>query len=241
MIAALGRFIVFEGLDGCGSTTQARLLEQWFEERNQPVHHTKEPTDGPFGSVIQLFIRKRVALLQNGDKTVPLDEETQALAFATDRMYHLQNVVIPKLASGFTVISDRYYLSSLAYQGTAVDYSWLKSINSKCRRPDLTVFLDVPPSICKKRIERKRWGHSELYENELMLERVRGNYLVAIKTLQKEGENIAVVNGNRTIQDVHKEIISLVKSLHKGGTIVRDQLYLGDLIGEERPLSSGED
>ncbi len=235
MSTLLGKFIVFEGLDGCGSTTQAGLLEEWFEERNQPVYHTKEPTDGPFGAVIQLFIRKRVALLQGGEKPVPLDEETQSLAFATDRMYHLQNVVVPKLLSGITVLSDRYYLSSFAYQGTAVDYLWLKLINSKCRRPDLTVFLDVPSSVCKKRIERKRWGHSELYENEHMLEKVRSNYLVAIKDLQKEGENIEILNGNRTITEVHREITSLVKNLSKGGTPIKNQLSLGHILGEEPP------
>ncbi len=240
MITALGKFIVFEGLDGCGSTTQAKLLEEWFEERNQPVYHTKEPTDGPFGSVIQLFIRKRIVLLQDGEKSVSLDEETQALAFATDRMYHLQAVILPKILSGITVISDRYYLSSLAYQGTAVDSAWLRLINSKCRRPDLTIFLDVPPSICKKRIERKRWGHSELYENEQMLEKVWGNYLSAIKELQKEGEKIEVLNGNRTVTEVHREIVSLVKNLSKGGTISKNQLDLGAPIRKESSPSHAD-
>lgn len=236
MITSLGKFIVFEGLDGCGSTTQTKLLEEWFEGRNQPVYQTKEPTDGPFGSVIQLFIRKRVALLQGGEKAAPLDEVTQSLAFATDRMYHLQNVIIPKLESGITVITDRYYLSSLAYQGTAVDYSWLKLINSRCRRPDLTIFLNVPPSVCKKRIERKRWSHSELYENEQMLERVQSNYLAVIKDLQREGENIEILNGNRTITEVHKEIILLVKALSKSGPTIKNQLTLDALANDEPAL-----
>lgn len=235
-----GKFIVFEGLDGCGSTTQAELLKQWFEERNQPVYYTKEPTTGPFGSIIRLFLSKRIGVMRGPNQFEPLDEETLALAFAADRMDHLHNEISPKLDAGITIIADRYYLSSLAYQATSLDYKWLKAINSRCPRPDITIFLDVPPAVCKKRMEKQRW-HVELYEEVGVLERVRSNYFSAIQDLIHDGERIEIVDGNRSISEVQKEVLSLVKSLLKGKEISKSQLTLRSFLREgENPSEKGK-
>lgn len=225
-----GKFIVFEGLDGCGSTTQADLLKRWFDSREQPAYYTKEPTEGPIGSVIRLCLSKRIGSPRADQLFEPLDEATLALAFAADRMDHLRNEIIPKLETGITVLADRYYLSSLAYQSVEVDYQWLKEINSQCLRPDLTVFLDVPPVVCKKRMEKQR-RHVELYEEIPKLEKVRQNYYRAIQDLIQQGEVIRTIDGNRPIQGVHKDVISLVKSL----------LTKGRLPPQEKQLSLGDD
>lgn len=232
-----GKLIVFEGLDGCGSTTQAELLKRWLEDRNQPVYYTKEPTEGPFGFMIRLFLAKRVGVMRGADRFERLDDQALALAFAADRMDHIHNEIGPKMQAGITVVADRYYLSSLAYQAISVEYDWLKAINAKCTRPDVTIFLDVPPLVCKKRMERQRW-HVELYEEIPMLERVQQNYYSAIKDLVQRGERIEIVNGNRPIADVQKEVISLLKSVLKTSGVPRNQLSLSELLDQDKQPSS---
>lgn len=213
-----GKFVVLEGLDGCGSTTQADLLKRWFEDRGQLAYYTREPTEGPIGSIIRLCLAKRIGSPRADNLFEPLDEATLALAFAADRMDHLRTEIIPKLGSGITVLADRYYLSSLAYQSVGVDYQWVKEINSQCLRPDLTVFLDVPPAVCKRRMEKQRW-HAELYEEIPKLEKVRQNYYRAIQDLIQQGEIIQTIDGNRPVQEVHKDVVSLVESLLAQGRL----------------------
>jgi len=229
MLDTKGKFIVFEGLDGCGSTTQADLLKRWFEEKEQPVYYTKEPTEGPIGFVIRLFLSKRIGSARKNEIFEALDETTLALAFAADRADHLHNEIIPKLEAGIIVVADRYYLSSLAYQSLSADYDWVKMINSKCLRPDLTLFLDVPPVVCKKRMERQRW-HVELYEEVNKLEKVRASYLMAIKDLIQQHETIEIIDGNRPVQEVHRDVIHKVKALLKGTLVSEKQLKMDDVL-----------
>lgn len=239
MINAQGKFIVFEGLDGSGSTTQADLLKRWLEDKGQPVYYTKEPTEGPIGFVIRLFLSKRIGSARDNDFFQPLDETTLALAFAADRSDHLHNEIIPKLESGIIVIADRYYLSSLAYQSLTVDYDWVKLINSRFRSPDLTFFLDVPSVVCKKRMEKQRW-HVELYEEVAKLELVRAQYYAGIKDLSDQNQAIEIIDGNRPIQDIHREVTQKVKALLKGTftSTSQKQLKLGDFLKiDEKSLS----
>jgi len=149
-----------------------------------------------------------------GKKLGPLDDATLALLFAADRMDHLYNEIVPKLTSGVTVICDRYYLSSLAYQSLTVDIDWLRQLNARARRPDLTIFLSVPPEICERRMKKQRW-HVELYEETDILQKVRDNYERAIRLLQQEGENIAVVDGNAPAREVHQAILKIVRRSNK--------------------------
>ena len=153
---AEGKLIVFEGLDGSGLTTQAEELRKFLVREQIEVHLTKEPSDGPVGAMIKLALAKRL-VYQRPNGAEALGDATLALMFAADRVDHLENDVNPQLAKGVNVICDRYYLSSLAYQSLSVDSDWIRDINRKCRRPDLTLFLNVPAEICKKRMERLRW------------------------------------------------------------------------------------
>lgn len=147
-----GRFIVIEGIDASGSTTQARKLETFLRRRGHHVLFTNEPSNGPAGMLIRLALARRLS----GPNWVPSDTEvdapaftpldlyTSALLFAADRTDHLATTILPALAKGHHVISDRYTLSSLAYQGLNLPLEWLLEINRYAIPPDLTIYLDVP-------------------------------------------------------------------------------------------------
>jgi len=205
-----GKLIVFEGLDGSGQTTQAGMLKEWFNTNEQPAYYTKEPTEGPIGAFLRLALAKRLITAHNGTKE-PLDNYTMALAFAADRMDHLNNEIEPKLKEGFHVIIDRYYLSSFSYQALTVDLKWLITINDFALQPDITIFLDVPPAVCKKRMEAQRW-HVELYEDLDKLKIVYENYKKNIHQLKVRGELIKQVDGHQPVKTVHKDIISTIRS-----------------------------
>lgn len=207
-----GTFMVFEGIDGSGVTTQSELLRNWLQKRGYEVFFTKEPTDGPAGAMVRLCLAKRLAARPETTLSEPLDAATLSLLFAADRMDHLHNDILPRLRSGVVIISDRYYLSSYAYQSLEVDLDWVKQINSKCLKPDLTLLIDVPAEICKKRMERQRW-HVELYEDVEKLERVRKNYLMVARDLVVEGEKIEVLDGNQPMNTVHLQVLKAVRKV----------------------------
>lgn len=206
-----GKFVVFEGLDGSGQTTQAHRLKDWYSKHGARAHYTKEPTQGPIGSLLRLILSRRLVSRRNRDFE-EIDEHTVALLFAADRMDHINSEIVPRLDKGIVVIGDRYYLSSLAYQSLGSDYNWIKKLNSKCLVPDLTVFLDVPPEICRRRVgrDRERW-HLELYEDMGKLAQVRGYYRRAIEDLANQGEPIETVDGTGTRAEVHAAILGLVQ------------------------------
>lgn len=142
-----GRFIVLEGIDGAGTTTQAALLADALRARlGVEVELTREPTDGPLGRVLREALSGRA----------PLDPVALALAFAADRADHVHNPrtgIAAALAAGRWVVSDRYLLSSLAYnRGGVVTRDWLTAINRHALAPDLTLFLAVDPALALERI-----------------------------------------------------------------------------------------
>ncbi len=142
-----GAFIVIEGLDGSGKTTQARLLVQRLQSSHNAVY-TTEPSSGKIGS----FIRDRCLYEEKR-----LDSAVEALLFAADRIEHVQNEVVPALTEGKLVVSDRYVYSSLAYQGSAgLKIDWINAINKLALKPDLAVFIDVAPEMVLQRLNRKK-------------------------------------------------------------------------------------
>jgi len=203
-----GKFIAFEGVDGSGLTTQAELLRGWFKREQKECLVTKEPSELLIGGLIKETLAKRRISLAEGTDL----EHWLALLFAADRHDHLANVILPTLQKGIHVITDRYYLSSFAYQGLAIDLESLRTMNARCRAPDLAIFLDVPVEICKKRIERERW-HTDLYEEAAKLQMVREKFFEAIERLTLEGERIEMVNGNDSPQAVHRSVVALVRKL----------------------------
>lgn len=202
-----GRFIVFEGIDGAGKTTQIEYLKQALSQQGRRVYCTAEPTESVTGGLL------RDALCGLHRRTAG---ELAAL-FVTDRIVHNVNPVngIEKmLADGIDVICDRYYYSSLAYQGSETDFEWVRAMNLGCpeiRQPDLCIFLDLTPEQSMERIQRGRVTQ-EIYENAERLERVRQMFYAVFESLQ-ETENIAILNAYATVEQVHQSILEHVNAL----------------------------
>jgi dTMP kinase len=198
------RLIVLEGLDGAGTTTQARRLVQHLGERGVPAHLTREPSDGPIGRLIREMLTGNHAIPEQ-----PISQSTFGLLFAADRLDHMQREVEPQLAAGVTVISDRWYHSSLAYQGTGADRDWIATINARARRPDLTIFLQVSPDVAAGR--RVAAGRvQELFEDLRMQQDVDAGYRATIAELTAVGERIEVLDGELPPDAVFQQICALV-------------------------------
>jgi dTMP kinase len=164
-------FIVLEGIDGSGTTTQLDLLAQHLRARGRAALATREPSTGPVGRLL------REALLgQHRDLSgAPIDGRAMALLFAADRRDHLVREIEPALASGSDVVSDRYLLSSLAYQAVEADRLWVQKLAEGVRVPDLTLILDLPTDVAAER--RRRAGRvDERYDADATLNRVAENY-----------------------------------------------------------------
>ncbi len=191
MTAEEGILIVIEGLDGAGLSTQAALLARYLSERNKKVILTKEPTSSPIGNLIKSALNRKheLSLL------------TLQLLFAADRAEHLEKEIEPALRENKIVIVDRYILSSLAFGSVDNDLEFLKQVNSRFRKPDLTFIIDTPPRVCLERINKAR-DNLELFEVEQKLEKVRENYL-ALKNYFK---NTFVIDGDREKEKVSKDI-----------------------------------
>ena len=205
-----GKFIVFEGLDGSGKSTQIRCLEQRLRDMGRRVDVTAEPTVSALGGLV------RDAL----SGFTPRSGGEIAALFMADRVQHNVNPVwgIQKmLASGFDVICDRYYYSSMAYQGTVTDPDWVERINLDCpeiRRPDLCVFLDVDYERCRRRMEEGR-AFLEIYENEASMIATRRRYYAVFEEL-KERDRIAVIDAGRPVEEVAEDVFRAVLPLFSG-------------------------
>ena len=204
------KFIVIEGLDGSGKSTQIRLLAEALRSMGRPVAETAEPTPTAIGGLV------RDALAGYPVRT---PEEIAAL-FMADRVAHNTDPVrgIGKmLADGKDVICDRYYYSSLAYQGSVTDPEWVARINLDCpaiRKPDLCIFLDLDYAACCRRMERDR-SFREIYETEDMLNAVRKRYFNAFDLL-RDRDNIVVIDAGRTVDEVAADILSAVNAVLAG-------------------------
>jgi dTMP kinase len=193
--------IVIEGLDGAGTTTQARRLAAHLGDR---AHVTREPSDGPIGKLIREMLSGGHAIAD-----ASITQGTFGLLFAADRLDHLQREVEPALAAGKLVISDRWYHSSLAYQGTGADRDWITQLNSRARRPELTIFLQVRPEVAAaRRAAAKR--SEELFEAIEMQRAVEAGYRATISELGAAGERIEILDGELSEDQVFALIVALV-------------------------------
>jgi dTMP kinase len=168
---APGLFIVFEGIDGAGTTTQARLLCRWLRDAGHGVHATAEPSGGPIGTLLRQALGGRI-VGRDGARLCP---ETIATLFAADRFDHLRTEIEPALRRGDHVVCDRYDHSSLAYQGMENDPRWVSTLNAAARRPDLVLFLEVEPSVAARR-RAGRGLAPEIYEVDALQVRIAAAY-----------------------------------------------------------------
>ncbi|GEJ58451.1 dTMP kinase [Anaeromyxobacter diazotrophicus] len=209
-----GRFLVLEGLDGAGTTTQAQRLAAWLRAQGRQVHVTAEPSGGPVGALVRQVLTGRVggAAARPGAAN-PFDPHALALLFAADRLDHVASEIAPRLAEGQDVISDRYTLSSLAYQSlTCGGPAWIEAINARAPAPDATLFLEVSAATAV----RRRFAASsrrELFEVPAFQRRVARSYQRALARLQEQGERVLVVDGEQPVEAVTAALAERVKSL----------------------------
>ena len=202
-----GIFIAFEGIDGSGKSTQIQLLKDRIMQKGIRCYQTCEPSAGPIGSMTRQILTGRMKA----------DSRVIATMFAADRLDHLLNEVdgiAAKVNGGITVLTDRYYFSSYAYHSVDVPMDWVIKTNeesAKVLRPDLTVFIDIDADTAMERITKNRF-HTELFEKKSRLEKVRDNYFKAFEIL-KEEENVIIVNGNKTPEEISEEIWKTVQGL----------------------------
>ena len=198
-----GKFIVFEGLDGSGSSTQASLLADYFTHHKIKYFLTKEPTNNIVGGLIRGQLTKD---WQTGN-------ECLQLLYAADRAHHQEKQIIPALKKGIHVISDRYFLSSIAFGAVeSLDEDWLYKINENFLEPDLTVMLKVSPKVCLSRIRKSRISF-ELFEDEDKFQKIWQAYEKATK----RNKNILLIDGEKRsdaiISIVLKAVAKIVPSM----------------------------
>lgn len=190
-----GKFIVFEGLDGSGQTTQAKNLGVFLKKKGHDVVLTKEPTkDNKFGKKID-------DILHDKEKASPLEFQ---IFFTKDREWHLKNIIEPALKRGEIVISDRYCFSSFAFGGIDISMGKLIKMNNYFLMPDLTIFLDVKPKTCIERIV-KRGAKIAFFEKQEKLKMAYKNYQLLTKEFSIES-----VAGERSIEKIAKDIQKIV-------------------------------
>lgn len=201
-----GFFVVFEGIDGAGTTTQAELYGKHLRQKKRLVHVTREPSVGPVGSLLRLVLSRRIAMPSGAHA------ETMALLFAADRLDHVETEVLPLLREGYVVLSDRYDLSSILYQAVSAGVepsagndvvAWIRTLNRYARRPDVTVVVDVPPEVAEAR-RRARGGSAELFDESDLQARLARAYFRAEDVLP--GERVIHVDGTAPVDSVHEAV-----------------------------------
>jgi dTMP kinase len=207
-----GRFIVLEGIDGAGTTTQTARLVDRLRAESKHVRATREPSDGPIGSLVRQVLTGRV--IAPGGRAPGW--VTMALLFAADRMDHVESEIEPFLSEGGVIVSDRYDASSLAYQsvssgrGGEQAVEWIRQLNRHALRPDLTIVLDLPSDLAATRRE-VRGEAAQLYEQN----EVQHALAVFYRDLAKHmpDDRVVIIDGNGTIDEVHRRVYEAYKSL----------------------------
>ncbi len=185
--------IVVEGIDGSGKSTLVRFLVEELRKRGYDVVSFKEPTDSEWGRRVR-------------EENLSPEEELEL--FLKDREWNVKNNIVPSLKSGKIVVMDRYYHSTIAYQGAkGIDVDYIRKLNEKFPKPDLVIVLDVDPETALKRIEGKR--KPSKFEDVEYLRKVREIYLSM--------DDVVVVDAERPIEVVKRDVLDLVlRHISKG-------------------------
>lgn len=204
MSAKKGIFIVFEGIDGSGTSTQSKLLAKFLCSRfHNPIILTNEPSDSEIGQLIRSLLLKK-----DDDPThnnSPLFNKQMTLLMAADRCHHVKSVILPALKQGRIVICTRYVFSSIAYQGIdSQSIDLVNFINQGFPDPDVLFYLDLDPFKAIERIE-SRGREKDIYETIDRLTQIRYNYLNA---LSKYGNNWIKIDASQSIDEVKKAVVN---------------------------------
>jgi len=197
-------FIVLEGIDGSGTTTQLALLERHLAARGRRVHPTREPSQGPVGRLLREIL---LGGHPHPDGT-PADGLAMALLFAADRRDHLRREIEPALAAGVDVVSDRYLLSSLAYQAQEAERDWVAGLARDLRVPDLTLLLEVPTETAAAR-RRDAGRPDERYDADEIQAGVAARY----RELVSGDPSAITIDARGGIEEVARAVAAAVDRL----------------------------
>lgn len=190
-----GLFIVFEGIDGTGKSTQLHLLAEKLRQLGYAVVATREPTNGPYGQKIRKLFVDRGSVSQ--------EEELEL--FIADRDQHVKEIIKPALSDGCVVICDRYYLSTIAYQGAnGMDQDLIMKKNEDFPVPDLAIILEIEPAHGIHRIQNQRHEHPNTFEEKANLQKVAGIF----STMRQD--YIERINGSDSIENVYRLVFEAV-------------------------------
>lgn len=211
-----GKFIVFEGIDGSGTSTQSALLLNALQEKNIKCTTTCEPSDGPIGNLIRQIFKGRVTAPhgKNPNKLGgDLFDEQMAYLFAADRHDHLYNEidgVHSLLEKGVSVVCTRYIFSSIAYHcASENDFDFVHELNKNFPQPDIIIYLDNPITESIKRMEQRKFKDS--YENEEKLNQAKQNYSRAIADYTG---SIIQIAATKPIHEIHEEILEAILKIY---------------------------
>ncbi len=194
---------MLEGLDGAGTTTQMRLLDERLRAGGTPFWATWEPTDGPVGSLIRSILAHEVAAMPR----------TIAMLYAADRNEHVNRPggILARAARGELVISDRYLFSSLAYQSVELGIDFVDSLNSAFPLPQCLFFIDTPLEVCQSRLSRR--DSRELFDGLEFQARVREAYMETIERYRSSGMRIEVLEGEKPPREIHEQLWKVLTAL----------------------------
>lgn len=200
----LKNFIVLEGLDGSGTSTQLDLLGNKLNEEEVSHYCTYEPTNNNIGAYIRKILK--------GDEVVC--SETIAFLFAADRTEHLfeeKNGIISNINKNKLVICDRYIFSSLAYQSIDNDFNWVFNLNKNFPLPEHLIFLDTPVDICQDRIKNR--DNTEIFENKLFQEKVYKGYIKSIDSFKNTQMKVHNIIGTLSPEKIFNSIWDIINSM----------------------------
>lgn len=210
-------FIVLEGIDGSGTTTQAAELTKYLCNHGIPTVLTSEPSNAFVGPIIHNILKAKAGW------EVPYKEDAfracMALLFSADRIDHVHRFIKPALEVGTSVVCDRYWLSTLAYQTpahTAASFNettvWLQALRRKCLVPNVTFFFDLNPEVALKRVQERSDKPIEIYERLPIQERVASNYRVLANRCQ-DSEFVLTIDASQPQDEVFKSVLNYVTRL----------------------------
>nr|HIK01047.1 dTMP kinase [Candidatus Undinarchaeales archaeon ERR594346 U_76725] len=183
-----GKFIVFEGIDGSGKSTHAKILSEWLNSNGIKTLHTKEPSQGKIGILLRDYLKVKTS-----------SGRVDALLFTADRAEHLEQDILPAMKRGEVVVCERYKYSTIAYQTTqGEDTDWLIGLNEFAREPDLVILMDLEPSVALKRSEE-----GEKFEALGFLTKTRKNYM-------KFSDHFTIVDASKSKDEVQEELRRIV-------------------------------
>jgi len=202
-----GLFLVFEGTDGAGTTTQTKMLKHSLVKKGYKVLLTSEPSTEFIGTNIRQILNGRII----GKDSKSIDPKTIALLFAADRMDHLQNVILPAMEKGYIVISDRYKLSSFVYQGKFTeDEPWVETVNKYAKEPDMTFFIDIDGEKAFERISRNR-PSLDIFEKKEYVVDIANRYRDIFKGYKST--KLFMVDGTLAIDSISRLIKNSLRTL----------------------------